>query len=762
MAVHTNEGKIVVTDLLGLEQRQGKCDPQHVLDCLNVEFQNGFVQRRKGRQILMNSNLVKPTNIQFYNGTTYSDVTALLTDGDTTSPGLAGVFAVNTAINIGCPFRFSGVQFFLNTFAPANGVVALNVNARGLPPLGGVVGQTITDGTAVGGNTMKQNGIVAISNVGTIYQSEVTNSSSSWTTGLTQSGTNIYQPQELYWLQIFVAGGIGAGVNVAEIAVTLADGGGRSFRTESNGMAEFTTKNGSRLLVTTNDVPGVLNSYSPSSSFTPSVPSESKVTYVDLGRMIQSGINLPLQIRNGGTPGQRVSYVTFNGWLLGTTGAGYIWKFDGTTCSVLEPKAGLDLQNNVVGAQAYLTQVPRGTMLEVFQSRLMVAGDPSAPLSFHASMFDNNISVIPPDATVGGPNVWPMATSFLGLPSRDGDYITGTSVINNLYVIFTRSRTFTWDGNVTITNTNADVGCVATGSIQRTNNSVFFLSDDGFYQTDGINIMPVSESIWKILHQYINWSSIQNATSAYDKTRAEYKCWLPINGEPQNQFCVVYNIKTNTWRFAAGWYPWDTNARRDANSVVQSVSAACTVTGADGRKMVVTSDADGALWQEEIGRDDNGIVFPAFISLPPMSSQGKAGEDYINLREWYINLTMDGQWIECYSLGDGDRFDQELDRRFANVATKSEVVQKQADTDNSPATEIQYQYANVPGWPVDLNFAKPKKLKFSFGRNLSKMQPIIHWTPGQFLAGTYTTSQVSGLGQIFDIQFGVSPKGDGR
>lgn len=768
MAVHPNEGKITFSNLQGLEQRFGACDSAHVLDCLNVEFQDGIVQRRKGRQQLANTFVVKPTVVMAFDGVGPAiNVTRAMTDGDLATTVVTNAFSTTSkAIYVAAPFRFAGAQFTLSAFASTNSTINTRVFQFATAGFGAVL--SVVDGTAVASNTMKQNGSILLNPYSTQIITPTTGggTSSAWTVGIRDAVAADFNNlanvgfQDFYWMKFSTTAGI-TGVNISEIMISMVDATAASLLTESNGMVEFTTKSNNRLLVSTNEYPGVLNSnYIAATS--QNVMSEARATYFDLGKNIQVPIPIPASIRIGGVPGRKVSYVTFNGWLIGCTSNGYLWKFDGDTSDILEAKVGLDLQNNVIGAQSYLNQTPRGTMLEVYQSRLMVTGDPANPLAFHASMFDNNISVIPPDATVGGPNLWPLATAFMGLPARDGDYITGTSVINNLYVIFTKSRTFTWDGNITINNTNADVGCIATGSIQRTNNTVYFLSDDGFYQTDGISISPVSIPIWKFLSERVSWSSIQNATSAYDKTRGEYKCWLPINGEPQNQFCVVYNIKTGSWRFAAGWYPWDTDARRDANSVVQSVSATCPTTGSDGRKLLASEDSNGILWHEEVGRDDNGVVFPAFINLPSVASQGQSGEDYINLREWYITLTMDGQWFECYQLGDGDRFDQELDRRFANVATNSSVVQKQADTDNSVATEVQFEYVNVAAWPVDLNYAKPKKLKFSFGRNLTKMQPIIHWAPGQYVAGTYTTGQTPGVGKVYDIQIGVSAKGDGR
>jgi len=284
-----------------------------------------------------------------------------------------------------------------------------------------------------------------------------------------------------------------------------------------------------------------------------------------------------------------------------------------------------------------------------------------------------------------------------------------------------------------------------------------FLSEQGVFTFDSVNAQNVSEKIAIFLRDRVNWASIASASSAHYKAKSEYWLWLPIHGEWQTQVAVIYNYTTKEWRIAGGWYPWDTDARRDANSIQWSTSAATQTLGSSGRQRLLTADANGALWEEDVGMDDNGIVFPAYAMLRPMGA-----ENYTTFREWYLGTDMDGQWYEGFALGDGERLEQELDRRQTLVATNSEVAQKQARATASVASEPQSLMDGTAIWPVALNYAKPKKLKLSFARSLTKMQPVLHWAQGQYVAGAGVTNQVPARGRVYEVQIDVSGKPSGR
>jgi hypothetical protein len=748
MSNSLNEAKVTYSGFKGLQENYALCDRAHALNGFNIEFENGIIKRRKGRQKLLDTFFVRPTKILDPTNNLL-DNTRLLTDGDTTTTVITAPFAVaNNFIYLGFPFRIVGFKLFLTSASVANTTLVVqlfNYTATTVgqwsAPTGGIV-----DGTASGGFTLKQTGIVQFA------FGDWAATGNGWAMGSDLSVSSL--DQDLFWLRIGTAATTG-GANISEIQGYLLDKNSVNLRGEVGNITEFVTRTGDRLPIVTNDFPGHFN------DTTFAETGESRTFYFDVSRGDLVPVRIPGFIKKSAGGGSKTSAITFNGWCIGSTSSGYLWKFDGNNASALEALAGLDAVNGVLGAQGYLVQTPRGIILETYRNRLAVTGDTSAPLTFYLSIEDNNISLIPPQATVGGPNVWPVRNVF-NVPGREGDYIVSASVINDRYVILTRTQTWVFD-DVSLKAINIDLGCIAAGSMQRIDNSIFYLSDQGVVICDSVQSKIISAPIWNTLRDIINWRVITACTSAHDKSRGDYWLWLPINGEYQNQVAVVYNYVTGYWRIVGGWYPFDTDARRDANSVIMSVTAATQLVGSSGKKTLVSVDSTGVLWQENVGYDDAGSIYPAYVAMKPLGSKEEGGgEDYLATRTCYINVGMDAGWWEVYALTDGERFDQELDRRFANAVTNSFVVQKQALIQNSVAASVTEQtYGAAPAWPVSPNFGQPKKLKMSFGDMMTKVQPVIHWSMGQYSAGSYI-NKVAGSMPLADFEFIIVPKTGGR
>lgn len=754
MSNGAGKAELHYTGILGVEDRYARAQPTNASMAFNLDFKDGIISRRLGRQQLLNTAFVRPARVLWYSSSTLTDATYTMTDGDNATVSITNPFAASGSLYIGLPHRFYGIKLYVSSAMSTVATMTVKTFNRSSASLGTWTAVTIADGTNSGG-TLKQTGIVTWD----------WSNWSSWSSGAANTAADSAFDQDLYWIQITTSTTGNGGL--AQAQGSLIDRGGVSFLPEANGMTEYVAQTGERTVAISSEIPGRYN------DTLMALPVEPRAYLADLGRGDLVPLRIPQEFKVEGRPGIKTSLQVFNGWLIGTTSGGYLWRYKNGATAALETYPGMDAQNNVVGAQSYFLKTPRGTMLETYRNRLVIAGDPKAPMTFYLSIEDNNVSVIPASAPVGGPNVWPLRYSFT-IPGKDGDRIVAISMINDRLVLFTRSQTWVYD-DTSLRLINGDVGCVATGSVQKVENQVYFVSDLGVFTTDGANVVNVSGSIWNTLNSMMNWQSMNGCTSAHDRTRGEYRVYVPINGEPQNQLCVVYDYINGAWSFAGGWYPFDTNARRDANSVVMSVAASCQAEAADGRQVCLTCDTNGVLWQENKGVDDNGTIFPAYLVLPAVGFSGYAnvwglgaasaqsGEDFASFRDWYMNVAMDGSWLECMSLAEGERFDQELDRRFANVATNSEVVQKQAVIGNSvQANTVSPIYANSPAWATTPNFAQPKKLKFSFGRSLTRMQPVIHWSPGQYVSGTYTTTPVGGRGSIYDLQVDVTKRRGAR
>lgn len=697
---------------------------------LNTAMYDGMVGRRPGRAIIMDSMTVLPSRVVYFDGTNRFDVTDAITNGDPGTTVINNAFSNgNAAIKIGCPFKFLGINFTLTGFAV--GSTTLHVQSFSHQGLGSATLTDILglDGTNAGG-TMKQSGAATWTTPPAIV----------WNAGGSSGSPspNFMEDGDLFWVLVFPTVAI-TGVNIAQITIDLRGQNpqNQAFRTSASGIVEFVTNSGDRQIVSCHDFPGV-------DHFNGTNPAEPRILVHDLSRQTSTPLRIPLAMRFGSIPGVNTSFQTFNGWLLGSTTNGYLWKYNGKDCSPLEAMPGMDNINNVVGAQGYLQQTPRGTSLETYHNRLMVTCDPSNPLGFYASLEDNAaaLGLIPQAATVGGPNVWPLKYA-LGVPGEDGDRIVGASVVNDRYVIFTKTQVFAYD-DTSIKKLNPDVGCAASGSIQRIDNNVLFLSEQGLYYCDGTSVSSISPPNWYKLNKLINWSTIHACRSVHDKNRGEYILWLPINGEWTTQLALVLNYKESYWRIASGWYYWDTDARRDANGFVMGISAACKAKSADGKWIVLTVDKDGLIWQENIGYDDNGFVFPSYVVCKPTSSV-----EFAKRRAWYVQAEMAGEWLEGYNLVDGIRFEQEVDARLSGASTVGQIDSKQATLPNAVATETQSVFSDAPVWPVSRAYPKTKAIKFSFGQVGNVLRAALHWLPSLLAPGG---TAVPVCGKVEDLE----------
>jgi hypothetical protein len=729
----------------GIDQRpEGQT---FVVDGFNVDFYDGAIGRRRGRQKLLVPGNTIPYRVWTNDGgTTWTDVTTNILPG---GAGIVNPFAgANYNILIGCPYKFEGINVTITANMSTNVTLTTSRNIRNAGTIG-FDGQwssfSNTDNTTIAAFTMKKTGTV-------LWDS----STFVWDVGDTATDAANFQlvvDQQLFWVKLTTSG-VG-NCTISSIRIVPQGNASYSSATELSGLFEFVTRGGERTLVGSQDVP--------SRNVDASAANETdiRVFKYDLSTGEMISVRLPTRVRIKQVQGIKTSFVTFNGWLLGTTSAGVLWKYDGANnADYLEALPGMDAQMQVIGAQGYLNSTPLGTQLEIYHGKLMVTCCPDNPLGFYASITDGDINTVPQGASVGGPNVWPQNGIFK-IPGREGDYVVGASVVNDRYVIFTRNNVWVYD-ETALRMTNGDVGCVATGSIQKVDQNVYFLSDRGVFVSDGVNTTCISEPVNKFLMERVNWRAAQlGAASAHNKRDGEYWLWLPINGDYTNSVAVIYNYIKQLWRISGGMYPWIRNNYN--TSVAHSVTAACSAKTIDGKQMLISADINGILWQENITLDDDGYIYPAYAVLREFSSQGVGGEDYSTFREWYLDAKMDGAWVECYALNDGERFDQEIDRRYNGQTSKSEVIQKQFKLENAVDAGVGATFAPSPAaWSGTTHSAKQKKMKYSFGRSLTKMQPAIHWTPGSYGGGNYNNNATTALGLIRDVQFDVKKKAGGR
>ena len=140
-------------------------------------------------------------------------------------------------------------------------------------------------------------------------------------------------------------------------------------------------------------------------------------------------------------------------------------------------------------------------------------------------------------------------------PDASGGVLTGAWATQGGLLIFTQTSTFLvvpYDDGVGFRAATLDAskGCVAPSSIANLpDGSVIWLGREGFYLYDGQQIVLISEVIRELTDK-INPGRALQACAAVDPITKEYRCWVPIEGSPENNLCVIWD--GSGWRRRTG------------------------------------------------------------------------------------------------------------------------------------------------------------------------------------------------------------------
>ena len=132
-----------------------------------------------------------------------------------------------------------------------------------------------------------------------------------------------------------------------------------------------------------------------------------------------------------------------------------------------------------------------------------------------------------------------------------------------------------------------NLGCFEPKSIAQYGQTVFFLSDDGFYACDGQTVTPIGvERIDKFFFSNADISEIENMSSAVDPTN-KLVIWCYRNNDG-NQELLIYNWQINRW----------SRGVTTANFISTAASAGVTLEGLDayGDLDSLETSLDSRLW----------------------------------------------------------------------------------------------------------------------------------------------------------------------
>lgn len=150
------------------------------------------------------------------------------------------------------------------------------------------------------------------------------------------------------------------------------------------------------------------------------------------------------------------------------------------------------------------------------------------------------------------------------LPGRYGTFLKGTSIFpdptggeitglwnsNGGLLVFTKSSVFIVTPNdagdsFRSSALSSDIGCVGPGTLANMpDGSTIWLGRGGFYQMTAQGITRISNEIQHKIDR-INWLRAKGACALFDPTTQEYRCWLPIDANKENNICLIYD--------GAGW-----------------------------------------------------------------------------------------------------------------------------------------------------------------------------------------------------------------
>ena len=182
------------------------------------------------------------------------------------------------------------------------------------------------------------------------------------------------------------------------------------------------------------------------------------------------------------------------------------------------------------------------------------------------------------------------------------DYIVGLhSFSDDQLVVFNRNSIHTVRNSLNLESSVSqlitnEVGCIARNTIQQIGNSMIFLSDNGVYGMNFIDLynlrgqdLPLSSPIEGIM-QRITKEYVHNATSVYFDNR--YYLAIPIDESSTNNALVIYNFINKQWESVDSI----ANTSWDFTHLV--------VGGADSQRGVYCINRNGGVHRYEARSDD--------------------------------------------------------------------------------------------------------------------------------------------------------------
>ena len=228
-----------------------------------------------------------------------------------------------------------------------------------------------------------------------------------------------------------------------------------------------------------------------------------------------------------------------------------------------------------------LTSVPVGQFINVFKSRLYIAGTSANPDRVYFSSI--------PD--ISGNITWTTATDWLDVNPSDGMNITGLANTGTLLLIFKERALYRWNGRATDADLVVDIGTTSQESVASRNGATYFFNPYGIWITDGGYPIRISKPIQRWIDAI---SSSYHASVAGVCDDDHYYCSVgdvTVDGVAYANVVLTYTISTKTWSVRT--YP-------------EQITSFANYIGSSGQYGVMAGNDDGDVLDYNVGSTDAG------------------------------------------------------------------------------------------------------------------------------------------------------------
>jgi hypothetical protein len=173
-------------------------------------------------------------------------------------------------------------------------------------------------------------------------------------------------------------------------------------------------------------------------------------------------------------------------------------------------------------------------------------------------------------SSIGDPTTWPTPLTNAAIAAQSGYndlqvdlgpimFVAGYPLYGLVFQRFGITRAQYIGGNVVWSWQPYEFkrGCIAHGAAIKVGPIVYFLADDGFWYTDGANVLPVgtagdnSAGIDNWLWEDLNTSALEAIRAGYDSTKRCIFFAIPTGTNTLPDTLLIYNLLAQRWTRAA-------------------------------------------------------------------------------------------------------------------------------------------------------------------------------------------------------------------